>query len=170
VGAVRRGPHCYPVRKRILVLSLVKPIIIGMAPSKTSDPRQALSGRSGARLAGLCGLSLEEFLDTFERYNLLPGWQGRAGKGDRYLSVPEARAQAERVLEALSGRRVVVLGAINATAFGLRWPKLEFRGFRGGAFAWCPHPSAINLFWNDPANFDAARRFWTELARGSSRG
>lgn len=144
----------------------LRPLIVGQSPSRHSDPSEPLSGRSGAYLAELCDLTLPQFLDRFDRINLSVGWMGKAAKGDRYFTVREARDRAGVIRAAFLGRQVVVLGAINAAAFGLHWSKLWFRAHWGGSFAWCPHPSPINLFWNDPLNVEAARLFWSSLARG----
>lgn len=152
------------------VRQVLKPIIVGQAPSCTSDPDEPLSGKSGGRLAELCGLTMPEFLDRFDRINLQPNWLGRLERGDRYLSVHEARAKAQLLRAAFADRRIVVLGAINATAFGIRWSKLYFRRHWNGEFAWCPHPSGLTRFWNDPVNVALARHFWTALAKGSDLG
>ena len=49
----------------------MKPLIIGQAPAAGSNPREPLSGNSGRRLAALCGIPHEAFLDAFERVELL---------------------------------------------------------------------------------------------------
>lgn len=146
---------------------VLRPIIVGQAPSRISDPGEPLSGRSGARLAALCGLTLPDFLARFERINLVPDWQGKAGKGDASVTAPDARDRAGLLRAAFSGRRIVVLGAINAAAFGLDWPKFSFRSHWGGEFAWSPHPSGFNLFWNDPIGAEIGRQFWSQLAQES---
>lgn len=146
-------------------------LIVGQAPSRTSDAREPLSGRSGKRLASLCGLSIEEFVDRFERVNVVEhpcpdGWP-----------VEEARERGAEILLRYfkGGRRIVllgplVIGAIMAPSpgrddllrFRLRWFGGQVRfGFE---VAHHPHPSGRNRFWNDPARVEAARRFWRELA------
>lgn len=142
-----------------------KVIIVGQAPSRSSDPAEPLSGRSGAKLADLCGIALPDFLARFERLNLLDAFPGKAGKGDVYVGVGEARVIAENVLAASAGRSVVVLGAVNAAAFRLTAPAFRFQRVGGASVAWCPHPSGVNRWWNDPANAARARRFWRRLAR-----
>lgn len=141
-----------------------RPLIIGQAPSRLSDPTEPLSERSGARLSDLCGISVPEFLAGFERRNLIEEWPGKAGKGDRFVGLPEARRLAETCREAAAGRRVVVLGFSIAAAFRLTGPSLTFAAHWGGSFAFCPHPSAVSRWWNDPANGARARAFWRELA------
>lgn len=143
----------------------MRTVVVGQASSRTSDPAEPLSGRSGQRLAELCGVTMPEFLERFERINLLVGWQGKSGKGDRF-DPAEAPERVAKTMEYLRGRNVVVLGAINATSLGVLWPKLSFRPFNAGNFAWCPHPSGINVWWNDRVNVAEARRFWTVTAQG----
>ncbi len=76
-------------------MASVKTILLGIAPSRTSDPVRPFSGRSGARLARLLdlperGLSLDR---VFELRNVLDYWPGRVsgGRGDRF-PMAEARA------------------------------------------------------------------------------
>lgn len=142
-------------------------VIIGQAPSRLSDPSEPLSGNSGRRLASLAGLSLPEFLDRFERRNLLDAWPGKAGKGDAFVRAGEARALAESLRAGLATRRVVLLGTAVARAFGFPGAPFEFRPYWEGSFATCPHPSGTNRWWNDRAKVWAAREFWTTLAASS---
>lgn len=143
-----------------------KVIIIGQAPSRLSDAAEPLSGRSGERLARLCGLDLATFLVRFERLNVAENWPGKAGKGDRYFGAREARRAADDLRSLLAGRSVVVLGSANAAAFRLTVPAFRFQQVGEARIAWSPHPSGVNLWWNDPANEDRARRFWRQLAGG----
>lgn len=144
-------------------------IIIGQAPSRASDPREPLSGRSGARLASLCGLAMPEFLARFERWNLLDAHPGRREgvEGDVYVGVREARRLADGLLPALRGRFAVVLGATNAAAFRITAPAFEFHDVARCGLAWSPHPSGVSRWWNDAANEERARAFWRSLAEGS---
>ena len=146
---------------------MTRVVIIGRAPSRTSDHRQPLSGPSGERLAFLCDLTMAEFAARFERRNLLDAWQGKAGKGDAFVRAPEARALAEGLRAGLATRRVVLLGSDVARAFGFPGEPFLFGAHWGGSFAFCPHPSGVNRWWNDPENFERARLFWHTLARGS---
>jgi uracil-DNA glycosylase len=148
----------------------VKHLIVGQAPSRGRDGLEPLSGRSGRRLADLCGLTLEAFLARFDRVNLLAEWPGSAGaKGDAF-PIDEARAAAESLAEVVAARdRIVLLGWNVARAF-------RFAGDVDGWFDWgrlsrdcgevvvAPHPSGVNLWWNDPANVARARAFWRALA------
>lgn len=139
-------------------------LIIGQAPGR-SGSGEVLAGRCGRRLAGLCGISLEEYLAAFDRENLLASWPGeRSGGGDLFLTVRETRELARRYQRAVSGRRVVVLGTILCCGFDLPQPAFQFVPHWGGNFAWSPHPSGRCRFWNHPPDVQRARAFWTELA------
>lgn len=115
-------------------------VIIGQAPSRLSDPSEPLSGNSGRRLASLAGLSLPEFLDRFERRNLLDAWPGKAGKGDAFVRAGEARALAESLRAGLATRRVVLLGTAVARAFGLPGGSLRVPPLLGGLVRDVPAP------------------------------
>lgn len=144
------------------------PLIIGQAPSRMSDPDEPLSGNSGRRLAALCGLDLRTFIDGFERRNLLSRWPGSStGAGDRFVGSAEARRLAEstRPLLGPPDRKVIVLGFATAAAFGLTQPALTFAPHWGRLFAFCPHPSGVSRWWNDPTCEERARTFWAALAR-----
>jgi len=144
---------------------VLKPIIVGQAYRTLGE--EPLSGRSGERLAELCGLPLPDFLSRFDRITLPPNWQGRAAICGAHLAAPRTRDRAGLLHAAFTGRKIVVLGVINATAFGITWPKFSFRPFCGGELAWSPRPSNVGMFWNDPIGVEVARQFWTELARES---
>lgn len=149
----------------------MKPLLIGQAPGPATDPGLPLSGRSGARLAVLCGMDLDEFLVAFDRKNLLPMFPGKSGvKGDAF-PLPLARRRALALSRLFEGRTIVLLGGNVSVAFSvdpaplLRWR----RGLLGaGRLATAPHPSGISLWWNDPANVRAAVRFFRRLARESA--
>lgn len=106
-----------------------------------------------------------QYCRRFERMNLLDHYPGSAGKrGDRFPMV-EARMMAHEARKAMEGRIVVFVGLAVAEAFDSIGPKaFEWRryapGFRGAPI---PHPSPINVFYNEPANAIRARRFFDEL-------
>ena len=145
----------------------MRPLIIGQAPSMEHGEDEALSGRSGERLARFCGLTIPEFLETFDRENLVETFPGKAGKGDRFPGPREARRLAERSRPGVGGRRVVVLGFSTAAAFDLTHPTLTFAPHWGAEFAFSPHPSGVSRWWNDPENLRRATAFWVELARAA---
>ena len=146
----------------------MKPLLVGQAPSRLSDPLEPLSGASGRRLALLCGMGVGEFLDAFDRVNLLDRWPGRDGKGDHF-PLAAARLAASRMARSLRGRRVVLVGARVASAFSLEAEPFRVADALGATVSVSPHPSGINHFWNDAANVRRARRFWRRLAQEAGR-
>jgi hypothetical protein len=159
----------------------MKPLIVAEAPSRTSNPAEPLSGRSGRRLADFCGLSHSDFLETFERINIFDDVQ------EGFPLLKATIVARDRVLPKLyPGRRVVLFRrpayAVERALLQAGYPAardLSFANFiwhhvrlappEVVAFACSPHPSARARFWNDPENEEAAKRFWRKLAAGSSR-
>lgn len=143
---------------------------MGQAPSRNADlKRPLIGGKSGYFLQQLCGMTLLQYVRAFETVNLIDVWPGPAPKGDLFPPA-EAKASAERKAASWSGRRVILLGKNVARAFGhhktppMTWAD-DPRGFR---VAVMPHPSGVNLFWNAPANREAARVFLTQLKNGGT--
>lgn len=127
------------------------PLLIGEAPSRTSDPDRPFSGRSGARLAKLLDRPLDEVFELRNVFGQWPGPAGATGKGTAWDRVG-ARDRARIIGDRLDGRTVVLVGRRVAAAFEYpSWPYLvwgdDVRGFR---FSVVPHPSGIVRFWNDP--------------------
>lgn len=137
-------------------------LLIGQAPSRSGADR--FEGRSGRRLAILAGLSDETFRATFDRENLLPALPPSSGRGDAFPT-SAARTSAVDVASRLTGRRVVFVGLAVARAFRFEIPVFTWAERFGAIVAVTPHPSGLNLFWNDPANVRAATAFWRSVAR-----
>ncbi len=129
----------------------MKPLLIGEACNLPCGT--AFSGRSGLTLATLAGLTLDEFLDAFDRVNLLKRWPGRSGGAKGHLFPMKAATAAARRLD-VEGRHVVLAGRRVASAFGLRrFDFLESVALDKGE-ASCvvvPHPSGIVRLYNEPA-------------------
>jgi len=147
-----------------------KPLIIGQAPGPHGSVAP-LSGRCGERLAGLCGLDMLAFGLAFERVNLIDAFPGKDGKGDAFpIEVARERAVSLLLNGRLFNRKVVMLGAGVARAFGIRsFTFLEWAQNEALALAIAPHPSGVSRWWNVPENVKAAEQFWRSLARGPSR-
>ena len=98
----------------------MKTVLIGQAPSRTSDPSRPLSGEPlASKMSAICGLTVEEYLEKFERRNLIGWWPGRGAKGDLFPR-SEARTAAAAMERALRGRSVVFLGKSVSAAFGFQ--------------------------------------------------
>lgn len=149
-------------------------ILVGQAPSRTSDPLDPLSGDPLAtKLARMFGLSKADYLRDrrIERRNILEEWPGKAAKGDAF---PRAEALAAAILQEreFRGRRVIFLGKGVARAFG--FPTAEYLKwtpwFLSGIAAILPHPSGVNRWYNDGGNARRAKRFLrTALAAEAKR-
>jgi len=145
--------------------AVTKPLIVGQAPGRRSNPNEPLSGKSGRRLAALCGLDLPAFLDRFDRVNLVYGWPDERAKGDAFLGCVEARHAAAELAPRLARRRAILLGHRVAAAFHASdLPYFKWTRLGDAMIAVAPHPSGVNLFWNDPANVRTARRFWRSVS------
>jgi uracil-DNA glycosylase len=140
-------------------------LIIGQSPSP--DTLTPFDGRSGARLADLCGLSHAAFLARFQRTNLIAHYPGRRINGDNF-PLAAAKCCALAMEPGLVGERVVIVGLQVARAFRVPTePLFAWRWVEGAGYlaAVSPHPSGRNRWWNEAANVEAARRFWSGLAR-----
>jgi hypothetical protein len=127
-------------------------LLVGEAPNASGRGRIANATASGRRLA-LLGWG------DLPRTNVIQRFPGRSGKG---ASFP--RDEASDGLAKLwrrTPRRVafVYMGRRVAAADGWRGPYLEWGLHRGRQVATFPHPSGINMWWNDPANVELARAF-----------
>jgi uracil-DNA glycosylase len=142
---------------------MLKPLMIGEAPSKNEHVPQPLSGRVGKRMAECCGLTLEEFLDFFERTNLLKERQDTKEKGFEFDSVAAA-LEAEKLwhdgVTFHNDRVVLLLGHRVATAFGAANVYLieQHLGTRAKVYV-LPHPSGVNRWWNESANVKTMNEF-----------
>lgn len=139
----------------------MKPILIGEAPSKNEVTETPLEGRIGKRLARLCGLSLAEYLEHFERINLLHTRQDTRERGFEFDHAAAARAAHELWMHVISpGRVVLLLGKRVARAFDEQKDYFEeHRTVQGIRFFVLPHPSGVNHWWNDEANYRKAAEF-----------
>lgn len=161
---------------------MMKPILIGLNNPVSTRPGHELyplpEGCTGNRLWGLLhdrtGASMSQYLDTFERRNLVRGVEYDKVKG---------RARAHETLVELrgSGRTVVLLGSVVREAFhfclkgsgdlftpvigedGL--PPLLVHPQEAGGCTWrqIPHPSGRNLFYNDEKNREVVALLMEEL-------
>lgn len=155
----------------------MKPLIIGEAPSKNEDVPQPIAGRVGRRLAECAGLTMEEFLAHFDRVNLL---KDRQDTDDHGFTFDHARASLEayKLREKFTRDQIVLLlGWRVARAFSV--PK-RWHGRNGLAVSLeyfvqynigdteariVPHPSGVNRWWNDPANYKQACEFMQNIVR-----
>lgn len=132
-----------------------KIVLVGMGPGSDDDPPLALSpwvaNSTGARLAELTGFDPQTYLDTFARINL-------CGTAEFDWRAAQHMAQSLRCCGLLEGRKVVCLGPKVWYAF------MEDREVKlcvwHGRYAWIPHPSGRNRWYNDPENRARVQEFF----------
>lgn len=135
----------------------MKPILLGEAVGPGTDEAYPLSGPSGQRLQAIAGFrDYHHMCWFFEPRNLLIRDQlgDRPRRGDSF-PIREARAAMEAFMPQARGRVVVLLGARLGRLFGVgphQWVRRD-----GVLFTAIPHPSGLNLLYNDPAQRQLAR-------------
>jgi uracil-DNA glycosylase len=137
----------------------MKPLIVGEAPSKNEVTERPIEGRIGQRLAACAGLSFDEFLQRFDRVNLLHVRQDTAEKGFTF-DWTAAREEAKRLeRNFVAGQTVLLLGKRVAISFNV--PDDYFVScMRSGAILYTlPHPSGVNRWWNEVANLERMSKF-----------
>lgn len=153
-------------------------VIVGEAPSRSSDPNRPFDGASGRTLAALAGLSgYEELRRRTELRNVLSRWPGtgHAGEKGSRFPIPRARRAAAK-MRFEDGSVVLLMGKRVSRAFGMRFEeyfdwKVALRGTGGGVvwFSCVPHPSGCNRWFNYPENRAIASRFMRAIARSEPR-
>lgn len=108
---------------------------------------------------------MEEIRRRATVVNLVDRWHGpsRHGKGDAFPTA-EGRTSAEAIEASVPpGGRVLLLGRHVARAFGFAGRSfLRWHPSRRRSFAVVPHPSGVNLWWNDASNVESAAAFLRE--------
>lgn len=120
--------------------------------------RVAITGRIGLFLANLLDVDRLAFFQIGHRRNLNARFNGKKGKGDVFDRA-EAKAKAAAV-NAEPFLWHVLLGAEVQNAFGYRGETLEVRFDKntGKNYLLFPHPSGINVWWNEPFNVHRAKK------------
>lgn len=129
-----------------------RPVLIGMNNPLSSDPRYALAPYP-SRVAGhrlwqmlneVSGVGRAQYMRAFDRRNVL---------SSRTWDVHEARRESDGLLETLAGRKVCILGRDTLNALYLRGTVPPLQWHHDGTYdlMWCyiPHPSGLNLWYND---------------------
>lgn len=156
----------------------LRPLLIGQAPGPRTDPEMPLfpvpSTSAGGRLQDLMGLRRGQYLEMFERVNLLPYFPGSNSQGDKFPMRP-AKLAASVMKPLLVDRTVIMVGRQVAQAFGheaefLEWTELRCR--RPSHHPRCPglakvlvipHPSGRNHWYNNAENKRTAEEVLQKL-------
>lgn len=163
-----RRPDVRPVRRSSFVACPRRPrvLLIGEAPSRTSDPLRPLSGRCGEALAELAGVSTSDFRRRFALANVLSRWPGSSGAKGTAWRLVRARLEAARLAgRFVPGRTVVLLGKRTALAFGVRAGYFEQTPVGRATAVVVPHPSGINRWYNVAENVEKMRAFMRGLEK-----
>jgi uracil-DNA glycosylase len=154
-------------------------VLIGQAPGPNTNPEAPLfpapRTSAGGRLMEFLGLSTGEYLERFDRYNLLQKFPGKDAGGEDKFSMRQARLCAGAIKPFLHKRCVVFVGRAVAEAFGYPKCRLEFfewaahRPVHGSnqhfVCSAIPHPSGRNHFYNDPENKLKLKTFFEQSLR-----
>lgn len=143
----------------------MRTLIVGEAPARlpVGEPLDI------PRMWQLCGCTRQEYLEAFERSNLInetaAGVHGVPGGFD----IHQISASLEYVAKFWTRgdvRRVVLLGRTVQKAFGLL-PGVKLRFFeeqwiftQARIAIIAPHPSGKSRWWNDADNYRLAQDFW----------
>lgn len=139
-----------------------KILLIGQAPNRTGNPKAILEGRLGRKIADLCGITFDEYVELFDRINILDCWPGKSGKGDVF---PKAEAARQAMRIKIHERDcVVMLGQGVARSFGIKAEFLRWTFLGSTRVLILPHPSGINRWYNDPQNTRKARKIMHRLS------
>lgn len=145
---------------------MTKTLLIGQAPGPNTDSARPLhpfpASSAGGRLCKFMGISAEEYLEIFDRVNLLQEFPGKEGKEDKFP--PRlARVAASAILPFLVGRTVVFLGRNVATSFGYKtidFHSWDYHPDLGMRIACVPHSSGRSHWYNKPENVEKSLDFW----------
>lgn len=149
----------------------MKPLLIGEAPSKNEPLPKPLEGRIGRRLASFAGITFEQYLERFDRINLLEVRQDTKEKGFTF-NRETARVSAVALIPRIDRyENVILLGKRVRDAFGIikeyfephHWKHYESGLYEGTTIYVVPHPSGVNRWFNDPANREKMSAFMRSI-------
>lgn len=144
----------------------MKPLIVGEAPGKNGDPSKPIEGRVGARLAACAGIPFDEFLETFDRVNLLQVQPQDSGKGTDFNVKAAGRMARELEKTFGVGQVVLLLGKRVAASFKLtKVDYFETFALNHAKVTVVPHPSGVSRWWNDLDNELQMIRFMHGVVR-----
>ena len=140
-----------------------KVLLVGYCPSHSGSPERPLDGPgTGHRLAKLCGLSHEAYLEKFDRVNL---HYDTPLKRDR-VTRRAGEASATKILRHSLGRSIILLGCEVRDAFDVSEVRSGEWLYIGEEtrLSWIPHPSGLNRWYNETDNTRRVEKFLRDLS------
>ena len=144
-------------------------LIVGLDNPQSSDPRHALfphpPGCAGHRLFKMMQ-EVDEYMDraaytAIAKTNLFPCGRmpTKNKKGNLTMAAHVLIASVQD-----TDKRVILLGnevrnAVLGETLGKNWSSAKFTKIHGAHYAWIPHPSGRNPFYNDTRNRRKIGRF-----------
>jgi len=151
----------------------MKPLLVGQAPGPNTDPDLPLApfprSSAGGRLAEFAGLTADEYLDLFDRTNLLHTFPGRTKRDDKWPA-RHAEIAASAMKPLLGGRSLILVGRNVAEAFGYPAQHLDFHQWFFDpkwkySVSVVPHTSGRSHWYRKPGNMELAKNYWEEAIR-----
>lgn len=104
-------------------------------------------------------LGHEKDFMAYDRINVLKRCSGKKGKGDAF-ELKSAKVAARNLLPLLVENydKVVLMGQNVARAFDMKGRHFEKMRLGRAEFMCFPHPSGINLWWNDAAKVRSGKK------------
>jgi uracil-DNA glycosylase len=149
------------------------PLIIGQAPARGNNGKLPFAGKSGSQLAKMAGVgnSGDDLPGHFLLVNLNAKYPGKNKKGDQFDKVEgvETAEKLKAELLKFSPSLILLMGRKVEKCWGFKRPNpylqwIEWEHHRVAIF---PHPSGVNMWYNDPLNRTKATLF---LRRCLERG
>ncbi len=149
---------------------MTRPVLTGQAPGPNTDPDHPLYpvpwSSAPGRLCRLMGIGADEYLELFDRANVLYRFPRRHKRDDKFPA-RDARVAAEAMRPLLRGRRAVFVGRSVAEAFGYPGHILAFHTWQRDPkweieMAVVPHTSGRSHWYNHEPNRREAETFWAD--------
>jgi uracil-DNA glycosylase len=132
-------------------------LFVGQAPGKLGA--KPFVGRSGKTVAKLLGVDYDAMFGQHTFVNVVDEFQGKIGKKGDVFEPSKVDAMAKIAEPASFTCGIVLCGKAVARAFGLKkQPYLDWFRLHGKPAMVLPHPSGINMWWNDPKNKTSAQK------------
>lgn len=120
------------------------------------------AGSTGRRLAMLCNMEVDVYHKTFARFNILPISGGTSFRVNKY-----AKEMGRYLKKQFQPEDMVVclgLDVVECIGVELEEPFTFYPTESGVFYAYIPHPSGLNHWYNERENWSQAQDFMTAFA------